>query len=103
MPLVVAFASGAKVNGMAAKACATLGLLSYGVYVLHVPLKVLTEFTLSTLHIRLPFGALDVIMIALVAAIAAAMAHRFYDTPVRSWLTGRAKRRLPQVTTGEVG
>jgi peptidoglycan/LPS O-acetylase OafA/YrhL len=103
MPLVVGFASGAKVNGAAAKVCATLGLLSYGVYVLHVPLKVLTEFTLSTLHLRLPFGALDVVVMALVAAIAAALAHRFYDTPVRRWLTGDTKRNLSRVTSGEVG
>jgi len=103
MPLVVMFASGAKVNGVAAKVCATLGLLSYGVYVLHVPLKQLIEFTLTTLHVDLPFGVLDVILVASVAAVAAALADHFYDAPVRRWLTGRAKRKMPQLPTGEVG
>jgi peptidoglycan/LPS O-acetylase OafA/YrhL len=102
MPLVVAFASGAKVNGKVAQVCAVLGLLSYGVYALHVPLMVLTEVTLATLHIDLPFGVLEVFLVAVVAASAAALADHFYDGPVRRWLNKRAKGKVAQVPTREV-
>ncbi len=103
MPLLVMFASGAKVKGVAARVCASLGLLSYGVYVLHVPVKVLTEVALATLHIELPYAVIEVALVAILAAAAAALADRFYDAPVRRWLTGRAKRKMPQLPTGEVG
>jgi peptidoglycan/LPS O-acetylase OafA/YrhL len=95
MPLLVAFASGAKVNGLAAKVCGALGLLSYGVYVLHAPLLDLVVLAFTVLHTDLPFGFLNVLLVAGLAALAAALAHRVYDLPVRRWLigafSGRAK------------
>lgn len=103
MPLLVALASGAKVSGAIAKLCAALGLLSYGVYVLHVPLKKLTDYAMQLAHVSLPYGFMNVILIALVGAAVAAAAHYAYDKPVRAWLSGRAKRKRPQVPAGEVG
>ncbi len=95
MPLLVAFASGAKVSGVSAKVCGALGLLSYGVYVLHVPVLDLVALALTVLHTDLPFGFLNVLLVAGLAALAAALAHSAYDLPVRRWLTatfsGRAK------------
>jgi peptidoglycan/LPS O-acetylase OafA/YrhL len=107
MPLLVAFVSGAKISGWPAKICATLGMLSYGVYVLHVPLLGLTALSLSILHIEIPYGFLFVILMALVAGVAAALAHRVYDAPLRRWLTatlsGQAKAPKPHMTAGEAG
>ena len=84
-----------------------LGTLSYGVYVLHVPLLGFTALSLSILHIEIPFGFLFVILLALVAGVAAALAHRVYDQPVRRWLTtrfpARAKPAERRLTAGEAG
>ena len=103
MPLLVTLAAGAKVSGAVARICATLGMLSYGVYVLHVPLKELVDYAMQLAHVSLPYGFMHVILIALVGAAAAALAHQVYDEPVRAWLSGRAKRKRPQVPAGEVG
>jgi peptidoglycan/LPS O-acetylase OafA/YrhL len=103
MPLLVAFASGAKVSGTVARVCATLGLLSYGVYAMHVPLMTLIGFSLDTLGLELPYGFLHVLLVAAAAALAAWLAHWTYDMPVRRWLSGRAKAKTPQLTAGEAG
>ena len=103
MPLLVAFASGAKVSGAAARVCGTLGLLSYGVYALHVPVATLVNFAGQVLGVSLPYGFLDVALVAIVAAIVAAIATRFYDAPFRRLLTGRAKTETARVAAGEAG
>jgi peptidoglycan/LPS O-acetylase OafA/YrhL len=100
-PLLVAFASGAKVSGAVARLCATLGLLSYGVYVLHVPLRGLLSYGLETVNLGLPDGVLEVVLVAGTAALAAWIAHHVYDTPVRRWLSGRAKAKRPQLPASE--
>ena len=46
---------------------------------------------------------MEVALVAALAATAAALADRFYDAPVRLWLTARAKRKMPQLPTGEIG
>jgi peptidoglycan/LPS O-acetylase OafA/YrhL len=102
-PLLVAFASGAKASGAIAKLCATLGLLSYGVYVLHVPLRGLVAYGLDMVNVELPYGFLEVVLVAGTAALAAWIAHHAYDMPVRRWLSGRAKAKRSQLPAGEAG
>lgn len=85
MPLLVAFASEAKVGHAAGRVCAGLGALSYGVYVLHVPLLNLINTAAQMAQIELP--ALVVVgLLVLTAGAAAALLNRLYDAPVRSWL-----------------
>jgi peptidoglycan/LPS O-acetylase OafA/YrhL len=103
MPLLVMFASGAKVNGAVARACATLGLLSYGVYALHVPVMTLINFGLGAAGVTLPYGFMLVLLVAGVSALAAWVAHHVYDMPVRRWLSARARARKPQLPAGEAG
>ncbi|MEP7209473.1 MAG: acyltransferase [Alphaproteobacteria bacterium] len=88
MPALVLFASGSQISGRLARVCAVLGLLSYGVYVLHMPLSVVVNVGLSALKLHPP-GVVLVLGIALGAGIVAALADRFYDGPVRRWLTAR--------------
>jgi peptidoglycan/LPS O-acetylase OafA/YrhL len=102
-PLLVAFASGAKVSGTVARLCATLGLLSYGVYVLHVPLRGLISYGIDLANLELPYGVLEVVLVAGTAALAAWIAHHVYDTPVRRWLSGRARAKPSQLPAGEAG
>lgn len=87
MPLLVALVAGAKANGRAAVVCGALGLLSYGIYVLHVPVMKLLALATTILHKHLPFGFLNVLLVAALAALFAALAHRVYDLPARRWLT----------------
>jgi peptidoglycan/LPS O-acetylase OafA/YrhL len=102
MPLLVALASGAKVGGRAGRLCATLGLLSYGVYALHVPVMNLVNLAMQFLGVSLPYGFMNVALVAGVTAIIAAVATRYYDAPFRKLLSGRAKRAAKPVATSEV-
>lgn len=88
MPLLVAFACGASVNGAAARVCAIFGLLSYGVYVLHVPLFSLLTVVAAIMGVTLPEGPLLALAVAGLTAIAAGAAFMVYDQPVRRWLSG---------------
>ena len=101
MPLLVAFASGAKVAGSMARICGTLGLLSYGVYALHVPVMNLVNLVLQLLGVSLPYGFLNVVLVAVVTGLVAAAATRFYDSPLRKLLSGRAKRAPKPAAAGE--
>jgi len=107
MPLLVTLVSGAKVNGRLGQLCGFLGTLSYGVYVLHVPLMGVAALALDLVHVHLPYGFMMVLLVAAMAGGLAALAHYVYDTPVRRWLTSLlsspAKRRKSHLTAGEAG
>ena len=66
-----------------------LGVSSYAIYILHRPLSFLAEGAINTcfhfsLHTYTPFSGL-----AFLCAMAAGawIVDRFYDTPIRNWLT----------------
>ncbi|MFT3723041.1 MAG: acyltransferase [Hyphomonadaceae bacterium] len=87
MPLLVALASGATVSGVVAKCCGIFGLLSYGVYVLHVPLYGVLQAALLGVHVTIEHSAFAPVIVAVMAASAAAIGNHFYDTPFRRWLS----------------
>lgn len=70
-----------------------LGVTSYAIYMLHPPLITCIDWLADKLRIRYghwtPWSG--VIILALIFA-AAYVADRFYDKPVRAWLTGRFNR-----------
>lgn len=92
-PVLVAFSAGSNVRGPARRACATVGLLSYGVYILHVPIWGWLQPVLDRLDVELPGLAL-VALTAVVALTATAVLELVYDRPVRkrlsAWRRGRS-------------
>lgn len=89
-PPLVAMSANTRVNGRLLDACAFVGLVSYGVYILHVPLYAWVRLTLQYFGIYdvMP-GVAMVALTAVVAVSATAFLHTFYDVPVRRFLSRR--------------
>lgn len=95
MPLLVAFASRASVNRRLAAVCTGLGAMSYGVYVLHVPLLGFIQVAIASGQFDIPGWGI-VCLTVVVAGAAALILGRVYDAPIRGWLT----RNLPGKASG---
>ena len=89
-----------RVRGRLLDFCAFVGLVSYGVYVLHVPLFAWVRLALQSLDIyeQLP-GVAMVAVMAIVAVSVTWVLHMVYDVPVRRFLS-RGKQRKSRETTG---
>ncbi|HEY0028939.1 MAG TPA: acyltransferase [Allosphingosinicella sp.] len=77
-------------------ACLRLGVASYALYVLHVPVLRLTDWVMGRLgHPLASFGWPG--SLAFIAAVLACalLADRLYDAPLRRWLGKRGKPALP--------
>jgi len=103
MPVLAALASGGVVTGVVARLCAISGLLSYGVYVLHVPLLSVIRTAAAVTGVQLGEGPFLALAVAVSAGIAAWVANSVYDGPARLWLSGRADRSKPFTTVREQG
>lgn len=93
-PMLVAMAANSGADGWMLRASSFVGMVSYGVYVLHVPLWGWLNLVMQTLSITLP-GVVNVLLVAVFAMAAAAVLHIIYDTPLRRRLSG--KSRAPAV------
>lgn len=82
-PLLVYFAASAQVRGLAAKACLTLGAVSYGLYAIHVPILLLIprEMLFSGRNILIALAVIGGLVLVL---------NKIYDEPIRRWATRRA-------------
>jgi len=94
-PILVAVSAGAQARGLLHKTSATVGALSYGVYILHVPIW---NWAKAILPIVAPWwnsipGFVHYFIIAAIAVTAAAILDHVYDKPVRRWLS---RRRAPR-------
>lgn len=103
MPLLVAFSAGSRVSGIVAALCATFGLLSYGVYVIHVPLFAAVGVAAAALHVELHEGPVLALLVGAAAAIAAGLAYTLFDLPLRRLLSRWASRRKTPHIPGEGG
>lgn len=75
-----------------------LGLISYSIYLIHVPLFPLRALLLAPLQaLRLPFaGALASCLLMLLTIGAAALTYRFLERPAQDWIRRRFGRRPPE-------
>ena len=89
MPLLVLLSSNATARGTSARVFSTLGLMSYAVYMLHVPLFGVQTFVLDHYGVQLP-GVVFILLLIAISGGAALLADRFYDAPVRRWLMARS-------------
>ncbi|HYD73067.1 MAG TPA: acyltransferase [Candidatus Binatia bacterium] len=99
-PPLVAMSANSSVKGRLLDFCAFVGLVSYGVYVLHVPLFAWVRLALQRAEIyeQMP-GAAMVALMAIVALGVTWVLHMVYDVPVRRFLS-RRKQRKSRETTG---
>jgi len=92
MPILVLVASDSSVGPVQAKVFTTLGMLSYGVYVLHVPIWTLIAFVETKAGVNLP-GFVNVLMVGTISVILAWVGNYLYDVPLRRWLMKITKPR----------
>jgi peptidoglycan/LPS O-acetylase OafA/YrhL len=94
IPLIVALAANAAVSGSFARLCTILGNLSYGIYVLHIPIliamRLMTNHLLGENQIS---GLAMTFLVAILATIAAAITYSAYDVPIRKELNRSLKAR----------
>lgn len=76
------------------------GVASYGVYILQVPIRDLTQRGLSALHIGPSWPlAIGFITALIVFSLIADFA---YDLPIRNWLVSKLKKRTPAAKASSV-
>lgn len=99
LPLIIALSAGTRVKGVTAIVCAGLGAVSYGVYVLQVPVLTYVHVALAAAgQGDLPASPWSAILISSVTACIAAALIVFYEKRVRRFLldcSQQAKRFQP--------
>ncbi len=89
-PALLALSTGARASGRLESALGWVGAMSYGVYVLHVPIIGWLGAALRALAPSLEVPGLALfILVASLALAGAAFLDKLYDKPVRAWLTRR--------------
>jgi len=91
-PLIVAIGAGSTVSGTLAKVCKFTGELSYPIYILHHPFTMIFSHWLTAKNPS-PAGILVVsISLFIFCIVLAWSAFKFYDLPIRAWLTIRSNK-----------
>lgn len=92
-PLTVWLGSGVVAGNRTVRLLYLLGLVSYPLYALHLP--VMDAAGIIALHLRMGVVPASAVMVV-ACVVTAFLAERFYDVPVRTFLT----RRLPPSSRG---
>lgn len=86
IPLTILLAANSTVTGWSAKLCRWLGRVSYGVYIIHVPLFLVMLIGLEKLGLN---PTIQTFIVAAVASVVTQIAIEFYEMPLRRLLTSR--------------
>lgn len=87
MPALVVLAQGAVARGWISAAATRLGIMSYGVYVLHQPIYMAFRALWDQLGWSHIPGAVNVVLVSAAAGALALAAERLYDVPARRLLS----------------
>lgn len=87
MPAIILIVQNAKASGRIAAIASWLGLVSYGVYVLHEPLYFWARNISGYLGLAEPFEVIDFPLVVVLSAVSAWLAHRIFEQPMRKFLT----------------
>jgi peptidoglycan/LPS O-acetylase OafA/YrhL len=94
-PLVVWLGASARAGARTGRVCAALGGLSYPLYIIHYPFVYTYTAWTNANHVSLRDG-LPVAALTLIVCVALAwVLLKYYDEPVRAWLTRRWMERKP--------
>ncbi|MCR9223198.1 MAG: acyltransferase [Hyphomonas sp.] len=83
MPFIILIVQNARAAGRIAKISTWLGLVSYGVYVLHEPIYFWLRSLSGFLGVSGPFEVIDYPLVVGVSALSAWLATRVFDRPMR--------------------
>lgn len=94
-PVLVTFCANSRADGAMLRASSFVGVLSYGVYILHVPLWSWLNLALQRAGIELP-GVANVFLTAALTLVLVAILDNLYDRPLRRRLSRmRARAATP--------
>ncbi len=88
MPMIILIVQNAHASGRLAKIATWLGLVSYGVYVLHEPLFFWLRSVAQYLGMGEAFAIIDFPLVVVLSGLAAWLAGLFVDRPLRRILAG---------------
>jgi peptidoglycan/LPS O-acetylase OafA/YrhL len=93
-PLLFIVFANSKIEGVPAQIALTLGLMSYAIYIFHIPILYLVESIASQLagNVVVPWAITLPVTMAIVLALSYWMTFRF-DVATRRWMRNFAKRR----------
>ncbi len=96
-PAFVALSANSEGGVLETRIYSIIGMLSYGVYVLHVPVYRIIETSIGAVfHVQMAaLGDGAPLLVAFAAALAAGVAHKLYDVPARRWLSRRMQFAPP--------
>jgi len=98
-PLIIAAAAQIEPGPVTGKAFAVIGLVSYGVYLLHQPMGNIARIAFQRLHVTVPSDWRGLLFGAVFMAVVFGLAwwlDGHYDAPFRKWLRARFMPAKPK-------
>jgi peptidoglycan/LPS O-acetylase OafA/YrhL len=87
-PVLVALSANATTSRLGKRIYLFIGMLSYGIYVLHEPMFRFIRAACTAIHIKMEsLGDGTYFLVLFASAATALLANKFYDLPLRRWLS----------------